>query len=260
MVLSSGCVLLHCILLLTDSMRNDMLECSAGTLPHVSLRLQQPPSNSSSSSSRSSFRVHQTCLLTPAAASQAPYTLAAVCSVLYPKTNAVITYDMETQRAKRLLAGHTREVTDIAAAPAAWFGAQHVFATASKSGDVKIWDVRSKGSAAAITLAGADNGSLEAVALVSNNATSSSSSDSGQLGAGVCCFAGGTGQSVWAWDLRGGQGQALYELSTGNLDVDALAWHQASSSLIVSCNSTYKDRWVPCSWMKDRFGTIPLRI
>jgi hypothetical protein len=58
------------------------------------------------------------------------------------------------------------------------------------------------------------------------------------------CFAGGTGQSVWAWDLRGGQGQALYELSTGNLDVDALVWHEASSSLIASCNGTYRDRWV----------------
>jgi WD40 repeat protein len=151
---------------------------------------------------------------------------------------------METQRAKRLLAGHTRGVTDIAAAPAAWFAAQHVFATASKSGDVKIWDARSTGSAAAITLAGADYSQLEAVTVVCNNATSSSSgsSNGGQLGTGMYCFAGGTGQSVWAWDLRGGQGQALYELSTGNLDVDALAWHQASSSLIVSCNSTYKDR------------------
>jgi WD40 repeat protein len=151
---------------------------------------------------------------------------------------------METQRAKRLFAGHTQDVTDIAAAPAAWFGAQHMFATASKSGDVKTWDARSRGSAAAITLAGADYGSLEAVTLVSNksNDSSSSSSNGGQLGAGMYCFAGGTGQSVWAWDLRGGQGQALYELSTGNLDVDALAWHEASSSLIVSCNSTYRDR------------------
>jgi hypothetical protein len=189
-------------MLLTDTMRNDTLECSGGTLPHVSLRLQQPPS-SSSSNSRSSFRVHQTVLLAPAAASQAPDTLTAVCSVLYPRANAAITYDMETQRAKRLLAGHTREVTEIAAAPAAWFGAQHVFATASRSGNVKICDARSSGSAA-ITLAGADYGHLEAVTLVSNNVSnnSSSSSSSSQLGAGMYCFAGGTGQSVWAWDLR----------------------------------------------------------
>jgi hypothetical protein len=27
------------------------------------------------------------------------------------------------------------------------------------------------------------------------------------------------------------------QLSTGNLDVEALAWHEASSSLIASCNS-----------------------
>jgi hypothetical protein len=42
----------------------------------------------------------------------------------------------------------------------------------------------------------------------------------------------------------GGQGQALYELSTGNLDVEALAWHEASSSLISSCNSANQSRWV----------------
>ncbi|WIA21424.1 hypothetical protein OEZ85_000638 [Tetradesmus obliquus] len=73
------------------------------------------------------------------------------------------------------------------------------------------------------------------------SSSSSSSSGSSQLGPGLHCFAGGTGQSVWAWDLRGGAAQALYELSTGNLDVTALAWHEASSSLIASCSSSYED-------------------
>ncbi|WIA41720.1 hypothetical protein OEZ86_009065 [Tetradesmus obliquus] len=214
----------------SDDRDADDFDCTKGTPPHTSLRLQRP------SSSSSIFKVHQTCLLT-AAGHRAPDTLAAACSALYCDTNIVITYDLETQRAKRLLIGHCREVSDMAATPAAWHGAQHVFTTAAESGDVKIWDVRSSGGAAAITLAGADYGQLNAVTL----AASSSSSGSSQLGSGLYCFAGGTGQSVWAWDLRGGAAQALYELSTGNLDVTALAWHEASSSLIASCSSSYED-------------------
>uniref|UniRef100_A0A383VJP0 Uncharacterized protein n=1 Tax=Tetradesmus obliquus TaxID=3088 RepID=A0A383VJP0_TETOB len=197
----------------SDDRDADDFDCIKGTPPHTSLRLQRP------SSSSSIFKVHQTCLLT-AAGHRAPDTLAAACSALYCDTNIVITYDLETQRAKRLLIGHCREVSDMAAAPAAWHGAQHVFATAAESGDVKIWDVRSSGGAAAITLAGADYGQLNAVTL----AASSSSSGSSQLGSGLYCF-----------------GEAVQELSTGNLDVTALAWHEASSSLIASCSSSYED-------------------
>ncbi len=54
--------------------------------------------------------------------------------------------------------------------------------------------------------------------------------------------AGGNGEAVWAWDLRAGRAQTLYELSTGNTRVLALAWHQGSSSLLASCESLYSYR------------------
>ncbi len=54
--------------------------------------------------------------------------------------------------------------------------------------------------------------------------------------------AGGAGEAVWAWDLRAGRAQALYELSTGNTRVHALAWHQGTNSLLASCDSTWCDR------------------
>ncbi len=44
---------------------------------------------------------------------------------------------------------------------------------------------------------------------------------------------------MWAWDLRAGGAQTLYELSTGNTRVQALAWHQGSSSLLASCESMH---------------------
>jgi hypothetical protein len=158
-----------------------------------------------------------------------------------------MTYDIETQRAKRLLLGHLHDITDMAAAPAAWPGAPHIFATSSKSGDVKIWDVRSSSGAAAVTLAGGSTECMYTVTLASNNSggvAAGASSSSSQLGAGMYCFAGGVGQSVMAWDLRGGQGQVLLELSTGNLDVNpgGLAWHEASNSLIANCDSSYENR------------------
>jgi hypothetical protein len=230
------------------------LECSKGTAPHAVLRLQRP------GSADSCFHIHQTCLL--AAIAGPPDTLAAAFSALYSDTYIVATYDIETQRAKRLMLGHLGEIMDLVAAPASWHGAEHIFATASRTGDVKVWDVRSSGGAAAVTLgAGSDRG-MHAVVLVGG--TSGSSSSSSQLGAGMYCFAGGDSQSVWAWDLRGGQGQALYELSTGNLDVNALAWHEGSSSLIASCDSSYEDRWVGfchcdgCAgfWHVQLFGSV----
>jgi WD40 repeat protein len=218
-----------------DMLGADDLECSKGTAPQAAMRLQRPNSSSSH------FKVHQTCWLY---GSPAPDTLAAACSVTFESSNVVITYDIETQCAKRLLFGHLGEILDMAAAPAAWHGAPHVFATAARSGDVKIWDVRNSGGAAAITLAGGSDREMHAVAFVANNPSSSSSSSGSQLGSGLYCFAGGSGQSVWAWDLRGGQGRVLYELSSGILDVTALGWHEGSSSLIASCDSSYQDRWV----------------
>ncbi len=47
---------------------------------------------------------------------------------------------------------------------------------------------------------------------------------------------------MWAWDLRAGGAQALYELSTGNTRVQALAWHQGSNSLLASCESAFCDQ------------------
>ncbi len=44
---------------------------------------------------------------------------------------------------------------------------------------------------------------------------------------------------MWAWDLRAGRAQALYELSTGNTHVMRLVWHQGSNSLLASTKSTY---------------------
>ncbi len=46
---------------------------------------------------------------------------------------------------------------------------------------------------------------------------------------------------MWAWDLRAGRAQALYELSTGNTRVKALAWHPATNSLLASCDSAFCD-------------------
>jgi hypothetical protein len=177
---------------------------------------------------------------------------------------------MHTQQVKNLFMGHMYEVQDIAAAPEAWPGAEHLFATCARSGDVKLWDVRSRAGAAAVTLA-CGREPLEAVVLAANRGSSSggggssgggsaagvagssaavASGSSNQLGSGMLAFAGGAGQCVWAWDLRNGSAQSLYQLSTGNLVVEALAWHESSSSLIASCESSYENRcvgaWVCC--------------
>lgn len=172
----------------------------------------------------------------------------------------MVTYDLHTQQAKNLFLGHMYEIQDLAAAPEAWAGAENLFATCARSGDVKIWDVRSTAGAAVVTLA-CDRQPMEAVCLAANRGSSSSSSSaagaagssssgavagssSNQLGAGMLAFAGGAGECVWAWDLRNGSAQALYQLSTGNLTVESLAWHESSSSLIASCESNYENRCV----------------
>lgn len=87
---------------------------------------------------------------------------------------------------------------------------RHLFASTSRGGDVKLWDVRSRGGAAAITLSSGGSDPLFALALAGGV-------PGGGLGGGsMVAFFGGAGESVWAFDLRGGQAQALYELSTGN--------------------------------------------
>mgnify|MGYP001807535882 CR=1 FL=1 len=166
--------------------------------------------------------------------------------VTYPSSeqaSAVLTFDMHTQRATNTFIGHLYEVTDIAAAPAAWAGAEQLFATAANGCDVKIWDMRCRGGAAAITLSTGHGGSRVGAVVLANDSGSSNSggsssggsSSSSQLGAGMVCFAGGECESVWAWDVRASSAQALYQLSTGNQEVTSLAWHAASNTLIANC-------------------------
>lgn len=133
-------------------------------------------------------------------------------------------------------------IEDIAAGPSAWSGAENLFATCARSGDVKLWDCRCRGGAAAITLINGSTEPLSALALASN-----SSSSSNQLGSGMICFAGGANEAVTCWDVRASQAQALYHLSTGNLMVNSLAWHEGSSSLIAACESKTENRRVDLS-------------
>ncbi len=71
----------------------------------------------------------------------APPMLAAALEEQYG--NTVMVYDMETLRVRQRLLGHLYEVTDIAVAPPSWQGAP-LFATTSKTGDVKVGPSRSK--------------------------------------------------------------------------------------------------------------------
>ena len=189
-------------------------------------------------------------------------------------SNVIIAYDLETQRAKQQLFGHLFDIEEMSPAPAAWAGAAHVFATCARSGDVKLWDLRCTGGAAAVTMTNGCSTPVLAVVLAANSSSgsgtgssaaaeggvagnaaaacagpSSSSSIGGgnQLGASMLCFTGGVGESIWAWDLRrvgsgGSRAQALYELSTGNMIVNGLAWHEGSSSLMASCESGGENR------------------
>ncbi|GIL66444.1 hypothetical protein Vafri_19955 [Volvox africanus] len=161
--------------------------------------------------------------------------------------NIIVTYDMETLRVKQRLFGHLYGVTDIAAPPSSWQQPK-LFATCACSGDVKIWDMRTSGSSAAVTLTGGETWQLNAVVLASAGGSGSGGdgggggggSSGGPLGAGMVCFAGGEGESIWSWDLRGGHARPMYELSTGNTQVLSLAWHATGSSLWASCKSPWQ--------------------
>jgi hypothetical protein len=206
------------------------VECSKGVLPTHTQPLQLP------STASGKGRLGQTCLV-----GQTCSTLAASWEGVSPLegASAVLTFDLHTQRPVNAFMGHLYAVGGIAAAPAAWPGAEHLFATVARTWEVKIWDVRCKGGAAAVTLVTGDDSPITAVVLASNSSGGSSSSSSNQLGVGLMCFAGGWCESVWAWDVRASSAQALYQLSTGNQAVSSLAWHEASSSLIASCEALY---------------------
>lgn len=214
------------------SCRLCQVQCSKGVPPTHTQQLQLPCTASSKA------RLGRTCLL-----GQSCGTLAATWEGVSPleQASAVLTFDMQTQRATNAFFGHLFDVNDIAAAPAAWPGAEHLFATAADSSDVKIWGARCKGGAAALTLVTGGTKRMNAVVLASSSSGGSSGSTGGsnQLGAGLMCFAGGVCESVWAWDMRAGHAQALYQLSTGNQWVSSLAWHAASSSLIANCEAHY---------------------
>jgi WD40 repeat protein len=213
----------------------DELECSKGVLPTLRQQLQLP------NTKHGRGRLGRTCLLGSSCS-----TFAASWDGVSPfqQASAVLTFDMQTQRATNAFMGHMWAVKAIAAAPEAWPGSEYLLATAAQSRDIKIWDVRCSGGAAAITLVsgGVDHIAppFNAVVLAGNSGGSSggsSSSSSSQLGAGLMCFAGGTCESVWAWDVRASSAQALYQLSTGNQEVTSLAWHAASNTLIANCEA-----------------------
>ncbi|GIL69727.1 hypothetical protein Vretimale_10178 [Volvox reticuliferus] len=160
----------------------------------------------------------------------------------------IVTYDMETLQVKQRLFGHLYDITDIAAPPSAW-QQPSLFATCAHSGDVKIWDMRTSGSSAAVTLTGGETWQLNAVVLASAGGGAGGGgggSSGGSLGAGMVCFAGGQGESIWSWDLRGGHARVMYELSTGNTQVLSLAWHAAGSSLWASCKSPWQSARATC--------------
>ena len=110
---------------------------------------------------------------------------------------------------------------------------------------MKLWDLRSRSGAAAVTLTNGSTEVLNALVLAPSSGAGGSGGATA-LGAGMLCFAGGQGEAVWAWDLRGGQARPLYELSTGNMTVQSLVWHQGSNSLIAACDSPCEDRHGGC--------------
>jgi WD40 repeat protein len=228
------------------------LEISMGVAPQQVFMLQRPVTSSSSGS----WSLQETCLLTEPFDRSTPRTLVATL-----RSNVIVAYDLETQRIKQQFFGHLYEIQDICPAPEAWPGSHQMFATCALSGDVKIWDLRGGGGAPAVTLTCGSTFPINAVVLVANEPSSScgsgvrsrsataaaagassSSARGSRLGAGMICFAGGVGESVFAWDLRASRAQALYELSTGNQIVNALGWHQGSSSLMASCEAPGENR------------------
>eukprot|EP00775_Hariotina_reticulata_P005493 gene5493-5728_t len=196
------------------------LECSRGVKPRFTARLQQPSPAAEVVPDDSSYRLNMrtfprgivpghcmlvdTCCLADGGGSRC-HTLAAVVSFRSDPVmegSMVVTYDLETQQSKNLLLGHLDRSTC----------------------DVKIWDCRCRGGAAAVTLTYGLTHSLNAVVLAANNGSGGS--------------AGGANEAVCVWDIRARHAQALYSLSSGNLEVKTLLWHKGSSSLIASCDNT----------------------
>jgi WD40 repeat protein len=220
------------LLLMVPADHVDEVECSKGVPPTHTQQLHLPSIGSKSGRLGLTGFVGPSCSTLAASWEGVSY---------FDDSSAVLTFDMQTQQAMNAFFGHLGDITDLAAAPDAWPGAEHLFATVAKSRDVKIWDVRCKGGAAAITLVTGGDHTISSVVLASNSSGSNGSSN--QLGAGLMCFAGGLCESVWAWDVRASSAQALYQLSTGNQEVTSLAWHAASNTLIANCEARH-EWWV----------------
>ena len=226
------------------------LEVSKGVPPHDFFMLQRPALSPAAANAPLSGNgglsgnaiIKKTIIMHgQVAGAAAPPTLVAAMS-----SNAIFTYDLETRRIKQTLLGHMYDIEGMTTAPSAW-QQPHTLASCSRSGDVKLWDLRSRSGAAAVTLTNGSTEVLNAVVLASSSgAGGGGSGGATALGAGMLCFAGGSGEAVWAWDLRGGQARPLYELSTGNMTVQSLVWHQGSNNLIVACDSPCEDRHGGC--------------
>jgi WD40 repeat protein len=206
------------------------LEVTKGVTPNVGLYQLQ---KSCPGGARGA--IHHTCLLPPTGPSGASLVAAYGSGLL-------AVHDLVTGAASQQYLGHLYDVTDMCPAPPAWQQAA-LFATSAASGDVKLWDLRSRLGVPVLTLGNPRADPLQAVALASaSSGSSSSGGGSSQLGAGMLCFTGGANESVWCFDLRQGRAQALYELSTGNTCVETLAWHQGSNTLYAGCEGMQEDR------------------
>eukprot|EP01084_Bolivina_argentea_P237052 398493_1 len=92
---------------------------------------------------------------------------------------------------------------------------------------VKIWDIRDFQPKITINACGFNNNLNSCVAFnVSGN---------------VFIASGGGDEAVTIWDIRKVDG-ALYEISTGNNNVNQIIWHENSQSLFISTECEYVDR------------------
>ncbi len=108
------------------------LEATPGEPPHA-VQLLQLPVYDMTKWQRGKYIKHTALMADPG--SSTPSMLVAAMEAQYG--NTVLTYDMETLRVRQRLFGHLYEITDIAVPPPSWQGAP-LFATASKTGDVKV--------------------------------------------------------------------------------------------------------------------------
>jgi hypothetical protein len=83
---------------------------------------------------------------------------------------------------------------------------------------VKIWDVRSKRPTHTLVGRERELGQPRALAFA-------------PVGGAPILFSGSADQAIKCWDLRA-NAKCLYELATGNAEVEALAWHAEGCSLI----------------------------